>query len=253
MEAPLIIFLVLLLLVGPILGIIAFVGMRRLDETLRRQNPQELTGRMYALEQRLAKLEKFGVAGSPVTTQPQVAIAPPPPPAAAPSTPPPKPSGLAPASQPSLTGFAPPPLHTSLPRDSDSTDLETVIAGRWFNRIGIVALLVAISYFLKLAFDNNWIGPSGRVMIGILLGAAMMPWSSWLLGRGYSYFSEGIVALGEATLFLSVWAGCSYYTLYSRDVCFFGMILITSAMAAIALGRDSQRIAVLCLIGGYLR
>ena len=35
MEAPLIIFLVLLLLVGPILGIIAFIGMRRLGETLK--------------------------------------------------------------------------------------------------------------------------------------------------------------------------------------------------------------------------
>jgi len=264
MEAPLIIFLVLLLLVGPILGIIAFVGMRRLDEALRRQNPQELTGRLYALEQRLAKLERFGVAAPPplagaptepkpvVTPQPQAPVAAPPPPPPTPSAPSPKPSGHAPASQPSLTGFAPPPLHTSLPRDSDSSDLETVIAGRWFNRIAIVALLIGFSFALKFAFDNNWIGPSGRVAIGILLGAAMMPWSSWLLGRGYSYFSEGIVALGEATLFLSVWAGCSYYTLYSRDVGFFGMILITSAMAAIALGRDSQRIAVLCLIGGYL-
>ena len=138
MEAPLIIFLVLLLLVGPILGIIAFVGMRRLDETLRRQNPQELTGRIYALEQRLAKLEKFGVAAPPPTSgppaepkpvvspQPQRTIPAPPPPPAAPTTPPPKPSGPAPASPPSLTGFAPPPLHTSLPRDSDSSDLETV-------------------------------------------------------------------------------------------------------------------------------
>src|SRR5229473_1915530 len=98
MEAPLIIFLVLLLLVGPILGIIAFVGMRRLDETLRRQNPQELAGRMYALEQRLAKLEKFGVAAPPVagaptepkpvvTPQSQAAIPAPP----APSAPPAKP------------------------------------------------------------------------------------------------------------------------------------------------------------------
>src|SRR5882672_2421202 len=262
MEAPLIIFLVLLLLVGPILGIIAFVGMRRLDETLRRQNPQELTGRIYAIEQRLAKLEKFGVAAPPVagtpmepkppvTPQPQsqVAIAAPPP--AAPSAPPPKPSGLAPAFQPSLTGFAAPPFHASLGKESEPADLETVIAGRWFNRIGIVALLIAVSYFLKLAFDNNWIGPSGRVAIGIALGALMMPWSSWLLGRGYSYFSEGIVALGEATLFLSVWAGCQYYTLYSQDAGFFAMILITAAMAAIALGRDSQRIAVLCLLGGY--
>ncbi len=152
---------------------------------------------------------------------------------------------------PTFASFAPPPLHTSLDKDSDSGDLETVIAGRWFNRVGIVALLIAVSYFLKLAFDNNWIGPSGRVAIGILLGAAMMPWSSWLLGRGYSYFSEGIVALGEATLFLSVWAGCQYYHLYSQDVGFIGMIVITAAMAAISLGRDSERIAVLCLLGGY--
>jgi len=80
----------------------------------------------------------------------------------------------------------------------------------------------------------------------------MMPWSSWLLLRGYSYFSEGIVALGEATLFLSVWAGCQYYHLYPPDAGFLGMILITAATAAIALGRNSERIAVLSMLGGYL-
>jgi len=265
MEAPLTLLaiaLVLLIIVGPILGIIAFSRVNRLERERTPQNPQDLIARLYTLEQRLAKLEKLGMAAppapvppshadlKPATLPPAQPTAPPPPPTAAPHEPPPR-LTTTPPPQP-LSGFAPPPLHTSLSKDSDSADLETVIAGRWFNRIGIVALLIAISYFLKLAFDNNWIGPSGRVMIGILFGAAMMPWSSWLLSRGYSYFSEGIVALGEATLFVSVWAGCSYYTLYSRDVGFFGMILITSAMAAIALGRDSQRIAVLCLIGGYL-
>jgi len=131
-------------------------------------------------------------------------------------------------------------------------DLESLIAGRWFNRVGIVALLIAVSYFLKFAFDNNWIGQSGRVAIGALLGALMLPWSQWLLGKGYTYFSEGIAALGEATLFLSVWAGCQYYTLYSRDVGFAAMIAITAAMAAVAIGRNSQRIAVLSLLGGLL-
>jgi uncharacterized membrane protein len=130
--------------------------------------------------------------------------------------------------------------------------MESLIAGKWFNRIGLVALLFAVSYFLKLAFDNNWIGPTGRIAIGILLGAVMLPWSHWLLSRGYSYFSEGIAALGEATLFVSVWAGCQYYTLYSRDVGFAAMIVITALMAAIAIGRDSQRIAVMSLLGGLL-
>jgi len=266
MEAPLILLLILLvvlLIVGPILGIIAYAGVRRLDETLRRQGPQDLTARIYALEQRLAKLEKGGIAqAAPVAPQPvetrhtELPAIPAVPAASVPPVPPATPPTILVKPREAATvlsggGFAAPPFHASLGKESEPADLETVIAGRWFNRIGIVALLIAVSYFLKLAFDNNWIGPSGRVAIGIALGALMMPWSSWLLGRGYSYFSEGIVALGEATLFLSVWAGCQYYTLYSKDVGFFAMILITAAMAAIALGRDSQRIAVLCLVGGY--
>jgi uncharacterized membrane protein len=271
MEGPLtllFILLGLLLIVGPILGISAYIKVKRLEADNRPpSDSQQLTARIYSLEQRLARMEKGTQVPvpPPLSSVPQPAEAHPTPPPAA-TAPPAAVTTQLPASSPTIpgdplrpreitptalqTGFEPPPLHVSLPRHSEG-DLETVIAGRWFNRVGIVALLIAVSYFLKLAFDNGWIGPSGRVAIGILLGAAMMPWSSWLLGRGYSYFSEGIVALGEATLFLSVWAGCQYYHLYSRDVGFIAMIIITAAMAAIALGRDSQRIAVLCLLGGY--
>ncbi len=264
MEAPLTllaIVLVLLVIVGPILGIIAYSRVNRLEREKNQQNPpaQDLTARIYALEPRRSKLEKAGapapLAPHPAEPAPASPVPSPPPQIALHAALPQQPHPAAPTlppQQPPLHSFAPPPLHTSLPKDSHSADLETVIAGRWFNRIGIVALLIAVTYFLKLAFDNNWIGPSGRVAIGILLGGLMMPWSAWLLRRGYSYFSEGIVALGEATLFVSVWAGCQYYHLYDQSVGFLGMIVITSGMAAIALGRDSQRIAVLCLIGGYL-
>src|SRR5437016_676412 len=144
MEAPLIIFLVLLLLVGPILGIIAFVGMRRLHEVLRRQNFQELTGRIYALEQQLARLEKAQadtppvavLAAPPLEAKPSGPPLSPPVPSvpipgaspALPSTPPlptAKPREVAPSF--SGSGFAPPPLHTSQGKASDTNDLETVI------------------------------------------------------------------------------------------------------------------------------
>jgi len=140
----------------------------------------------------------------------------------------------------------------NLPPQPPHADLEALIGGRWFNHIGIIALLFAVSYFLKLAFDNNWIGPAGRVAIGILLGAPMLPWSQWLLSRGYSYFAEGIAGLAEATLFVSVWAGCQYYTLFSRGVGFAALVFVTIVMAALALWRDSSRIAFLSLLGGLL-
>ena len=267
---------VIALLACPVLAIIALVSVRRLERDLtsalgRDSRLQELTSRVYALEQQLKDLGSPAAAlraqRTPASPSPEIATvtavletvvsAPaaettaqlPPPPLPANAASPPATSDIGRMPQP---GVSP---HTSLipqpPAPSDA-GLEDVIGGRWFNRIGIVAILIAVSYFLKLAFDNNWIGPAGRVMVGILLGAFMLPWSHWLLTRGYTYFSEGIAALGEAILFVSVWAGCQYYTLYSRDVGFATMIAITVAMAAIAIGRDSPRIAVLSLLGGLL-
>ena len=262
----LIALLVLAFLSGPVLALIALFRTRGTASQADPSLLQSLIARVYALEQRLGALERGASAPSSpaVSHPPAVEVIKPPVPApqvvrTQESLHPPSP--LAPPAAktagPSAPQTAPPSapspaFYIPEPNRSTPLDLETLIAGRWFNRIGIVALLVAVSYFLKLAFDNNWIGPSGRVAIGILLGALMLPWSQWLLGRGYAYFSEGIAALGEATLYVSVWAGCQYYSLYSRDLGFAAMIAITAVMAAFALGRNSQRIALLSLIGGFL-
>jgi len=257
----------IVLILTPILAISAFVRVQHLAEQLRTFPLQNLAARLSALEQHLAALEKSlasrGTATAPAVIEgpahaepPKVApsvsaplqTAPPPP------IPPrdiPKP-GEVPLPPREFNVFAAPPLHSSQTKSSSALDLETLIGGRWLNRIGITALILAVTYFLKYAFDNNWIGPSGRVAIGILLGAAMLPWSHWLLQRGYSYFSEGIAGLGAAVLYLSIWAGCQYYKLFSLDVGFAAMIVITAGMAAVALGRNSQRIALLSLFGGFL-
>jgi uncharacterized membrane protein len=267
-----------LFLAGPILAIMALVAVRRMEgDSLHLQIPQ-LTSRIYILEKRMLALEqalRHGVSAEskPETIKPATSLPPddladkvwataPPsvPEGAQPSAaPPPAPisvgSGAVPGQLPANWDSDPSAsavIGGAYAKRAAPPDLENRIAGNWFNRIGIVAILIAISSGLKWAFDNNVIGPSGRVAIGVLLGALMLPWSQWLLGKGYGYFSEGISALGEATLFLSVWAGCQYYTLYSRDVGFAAMIVITAVMAAVAIGRDSQRIAVLSLVGGLL-
>jgi len=262
---------ILLVIITPILAIAAFVRAQRLTEQLRIFPLAKLSDKLSTLEQRLAAIEKAVASGDPraapakpASAPPAPVIAPPtpvaPPPAAqttpAPPVPPqiPKPREILslPSQSAGPSVFAAPPLHASQAKSSSSLDWETIIGGRWLNRIGIVALIGAAAYFLKYAFDNNWIGPSGRVAIGILLGAAMLPWSQWLLRRGYSYFSEGIAGLGAAVMYLSIWAGCQYYTLFSRDAGFYAMIVITAGMAAVALGRDSQRIALLSLVGGFI-
>jgi len=117
---------------------------------------------------------------------------------------------------------------------------------------GILALAFAVTFFLKYAFDNNWIGPTGRVAIGLIVGGAMFPLSQKILERGYRYFSEGIAGLGAAILYLSIWAGWHYYHLFAQSTAFTLMIVVTVATVAVALGRSSERIAILALLGGAL-
>jgi uncharacterized membrane protein len=258
---------VILLIITPILAISAFVRVQRIAEQLRGGSLLTLGDRLAALERRLLSIEKSLSSKQPdISYEPKAAPAETIPTSSplsqaiptspvSPQPPPPLPPLSHPRevfAAPQINVFAAPPLHTSKPKSSSSLDLETLIGGRWLNRIGIVAIISAVTFFLKYAFDNNWIGPSGRVAIGVLLGAAMLPWSQWLLKRGYSYFSEGIAGLGAAVMYLSIWAGCQYYKLFSLDVGFFAMIVVTAGMGAVALGRNSQRIALLSLFGGFL-
>jgi uncharacterized membrane protein len=131
-------------------------------------------------------------------------------------------------------------------------NFEEVVAGRWLNYVGILALLFAVTFFLKYAFDNNWVGPRGRVGIGLLAGSILYPWSHHLLDRGYKYFSEGIAGLGAAVLYLSLWAGWHYYHIFSQDIAFMAMIAVTAVTLVVALGRNSERIAFLALLGGVI-
>jgi uncharacterized membrane protein len=187
--------------------------------------------RVGGFERRLRELEsKLSGVAPPIA-----------PPTPSPPTPQ-QPVAAEPASPPSP---APPAMRPGF-------DLEELIAGRWLNRIGIIALLMATAFFLKYAFDNDWIGEHGRIAIGLLAGASLLVYSQWLLKRGYRYFSEGIAGLGAGILYLSLYAAWSFYQLIPNNVAFVGMILVTASMIGIAVGRDSQRLAILALAGGFL-
>ncbi len=250
MEVGWILLVVLIVLGTPIVALVALVRVLRLERTRFAGADPSFAGKLQALEQRILALERSlaqfvrapaGVAppARPEAQPPAAALPPPPRLAPPPAAAPPQPMPAAP--QPGQPA-----------KRRAELDWETLVGGRVLNRVGILALLLAVAFFLKFAFDNNWIGPTGRVAIGIFAGTALLVWSQWLLQRGYPYFSEGIAGLGAAVLYLSIYAGWSYYHLFSQAVAFASMIVVTIAMTGIAIGRDSQRIAVLALAGGFL-
>src|SRR5205085_3991018 len=133
----------------------------------------------------------------------------------------------------------------------EQPDLEKKIGQYWLNRIGIVAVLIGVAYFLKYAFDSRWIGPGGRISIGLLIGVALVAWSERFRSRGYGIFSYSLKAIGIGALYLSLWAAFQVYHLVGSGVAFAAMGVVTAATIVLALSQDSELLALFALIGGY--
>jgi uncharacterized membrane protein len=130
-------------------------------------------------------------------------------------------------------------------------NLEGTIGKLWLNRIGIVAILIGVAYFLKYAFDSGWIGPGGRVAIGLIAGIAVVVWSEAFRRKGSAAFSYSLKAVGIGILYLSLWAASQYFHLVPASVAFVAMILVTASTITLALTQDAEILAVYAMIGGF--
>lgn len=153
------------------------------------------------------------------------------------------------------TGAASPPAISQIPQAPSRTaqsSLESRIGGQWLNRAGIVAVLVGLSYFLKFAFENNWIGPATQVMIGIVAGLAVLFWSERFRRKSYPGFAYSLKAIAFGALYLSLWAASQYYYLVPPSVTFFGMVMVTLTAIALSLRQNSELLAGFAIAGGFL-
>jgi uncharacterized membrane protein len=128
--------------------------------------------------------------------------------------------------------------------------LESRIGAQLFNRVGIFAVLAAAAWFLRLAFDRAWIGPGLRVIVGLLVAAALVLWSERFRQSGAVAFSYTLKALASGIAYLSLWACFNLYHLLPSGMVFVGMVGVTITNAVLAWRQDSELLAALALAGG---
>jgi uncharacterized membrane protein len=205
-----------------------------------RRSIAELTTRVYRIEQRLQMPAPPPVEVLPPSGNLQAQ---------------PGPSAVPPAASPYPPPTAPYPLMPPRPSIASTLksqrDLESRIGSHWLNRIGIAAMLIGVSYFLKFAFENNWIGPRGRISIGLMAGIAFVVWSEQFRRKNYKAFSYSLKAVGIGTLYLSLWAAFHLYSLMPSSIAFAMMLVVTAATSVMALTQDAQILAAFALIGGF--
>ncbi len=130
-------------------------------------------------------------------------------------------------------------------------DWDWLFGGNWLARIGIVALVIGTGFFLKLAFDNDWIGETGRVVLGIVAGLALLGGGEYWQRR-YPIWAQPLTGGGIAILYLSIFAAFSMYDLIPSVAAFGLFFLVTLTAAGLALKYEAMTIAILGIVGGFI-
>lgn len=135
-------------------------------------------------------------------------------------------------------------------KDKDYANLEEKIGGKWFAKIGIAVLVLGVSFFLKYAFDENWIGETGRIVIGIITGLVLLAIGEKTI-RKYFLYGQIISGGGIAVLYLSIFAALNFYHLISDLSAGLFMVLITAASILLSLRYDAYSLVLVAVIGGF--
>ena len=129
-------------------------------------------------------------------------------------------------------------------------DLEKFIGENLINKIGILILVLGISYFVKYAIDKDWINEPARVGIGILAGTLILTLAH-KLQKKYTSFSSVLVAGAIAVFYFTIAIAFHEYKLFNQTVAFIIMVLITAFSCLISLSYNKMELAILSLIGGF--
>ena len=155
---------------------------------------------------------------------------------------------IAPAAAAEGAGRGSPPESTVL--QAASWNWEWLVGGNWLARIGILAVIIGVGFFLKLAFDNEWIGETGRVVLGLAIGLGLLG-AGEFWQRKYPLWSQPVTGGGIAILYLSVFAAFSLYELIPAWAALGFSVLVTLAAAGLAIRYEARSIAVLGILGGF--
>lgn len=129
-------------------------------------------------------------------------------------------------------------------------DLEKFIGENLINKLGVLILVLGISYFVKYAIDKDWINEPARVGIGVLCGSLVMLIAN-KLRKKYAAFSSVLVAGAIAIFYFTIAIAFHEYKLFNQQVAFGIMVLITLFSCLISLSYNRIELAVLSLIGGF--
>ena len=131
-----------------------------------------------------------------------------------------------------------------------SKSLEEIIGENWLQKIGVVMVLLGITFFLKYSFDQGWISPAVQVGIGVFIGLLFVGGGEFFVKR-YREWAHVLTGAGIATLYFSFFAARNEFQLLSELQTFLVLIPVTGLAGLLAVRYKSLALTIFGMIGGY--
>jgi uncharacterized membrane protein len=127
---------------------------------------------------------------------------------------------------------------------------EQWIGQRVLLAVGVVALILAAGYLLRLSFDRGWISPPmrciGGVAAGLVVGAL-----GWRFHPRYRTYGASLIGCGAAIIYLSVWAAARLYGVLPPTTGILGLALVSVSLAMIAYAIDVEALGTTAAAGAF--
>lgn len=142
--------------------------------------------------------------------------------------------------------------HIETPRRNVETKggFESFIGGNVLLRAGILAILAAVGFFLKYAFEQHLLSDIVKVFVIALCGAGMIGLGEYF-SQKHKLFGQVIIGGGIAVFFFDVVASHLLYNFISAPTAFNITFALTALMLLYSLRRDSHPLLISSLSGAY--
>ncbi len=98
-------------------------------------------------------------------------------------------------------------------RKNPVSHTEVTFGQKWLLIAGVIITVLGVGWFLKYSFDQNWIGPAGRVALAYLGGIAFLAGGELFRRRDFGIFGLYLIGGGIAILYFATFAAFQIYHL----------------------------------------
>ncbi len=163
-----------------------------------------------------------------------------------------RPAATAPRPRPATSTPRPPAARAPVaPRWlGGGLDSEEWIGQRGLLAVGVLALVLAAGYLLKLSFDRGWVSPVMRCTGGAVAGGVVGAVGWWLHPR-YRTYGAALIGCGAAIIYLAVWAAVREYGFVPPGSGLIALGIISLALASIAYALEVEALGAAAALGAF--